>query len=44
MEIEGVNLTAKIMLVERVQALERATTASVKAFLLAAMSKFQPVT
>jgi DNA-binding transcriptional LysR family regulator len=40
--IEGVNLNAKIMLVERIQALARPTTASAKSFLSAAMS--QPLT
>jgi len=40
--IEGVNLNAKIMLVERSQALPRPTTASAKSFLSAAMS--QPLT
>ena len=40
--IEGVNLNAKIMLVERTQALPRPTTASAKSFLAAAMSRFNP--
>jgi LysR family transcriptional regulator, transcriptional activator of the cysJI operon len=37
--IKGVNLDAKIMLVERTQALQRPTTASAKSFLSTAISK-----